>query len=102
MSSAVEYDYVVVGAGTAGRVRAARLSEDAVYRVLPVRAGGPGAPEATLLALPWPRSLPGVRAHEGLRVAGASTRWALREDSRATLRVIDEPAADSVSPKGAW
>jgi choline dehydrogenase-like flavoprotein len=44
-----EFDYIIVGAGSAGRVLAARLSQDPNLRVALVEAGGPDdAPEISM------------------------------------------------------
>src|SRR4030095_1747152 len=49
MNARQEFDYIIVGAGSAGCVLAARLSQDPNVRVALVEAGGPDdAPEISM------------------------------------------------------
>ncbi|WP_440066813.1 GMC family oxidoreductase [Streptosporangium sp. OZ121] len=68
----MEYDYVVVGAGTAGSVLAARLSEDAGARVVLLEAGGTGPSEFVSDPPAWPRLL------------GTSRDWGERTTDQAS------------------
>jgi len=52
-----EYDYIVVGGGTAGCVVAARLTQDAGARVLLLEAGGSARTRAMTVPNAWPGNL---------------------------------------------
>jgi choline dehydrogenase-like flavoprotein len=86
-----DYDIVVVGAGTAGCILAARLSEDPATRVLLVEAGPVDASERVTRTTAWPF------------LRGSDLDWAFRTEPQAQTggHVHDIPRGRVVGGTGA-
>src|ERR1700759_4238892 len=72
--AALEADFVVVGAGSAGCVMAARLSEDPATKVVLLEAGGPDTN-------PWIHIPPGL----GNNLANAKVNWCYETEADAGI-----------------
>ncbi|HKT03139.1 MAG TPA: choline dehydrogenase [Rugosimonospora sp.] len=92
MSTGAEFDYIVVGAGPAGCVLAARLSEDPGVRVLLVEAGGP----ARGLSVSMPAALPFAYQRTALQ-------WGYTSGPEPHLdgRTLDEKAGRAIGGSSA-
>jgi choline dehydrogenase len=84
-----EFDYIVVGAGTAGCVLAARLSEDPGTRVLLLEAGSAERTRAMIVPDAWPELL------------GTAADWADFTSAQADAGPVAYPRGRAVGGSGA-
>jgi choline dehydrogenase len=84
-----EFDYVVAGAGTAGCVVAARLSQDGSVRVLLLEAGGPQRTRAMTVPAAWPDNL------------GSAADWANTTTGQAEAGPVAFPRGRGLGGSGA-
>jgi choline dehydrogenase len=59
------YDFIIIGAGSAGSVLAERLSKDPAHRVLVLEAGGPGTHPDVFIPHRWPQLMSVAEADWG-------------------------------------
>ena len=84
-----EFDYIIVGAGTAGCVLAARLSEDPAARVLLLEAGGAERTRAMTVPDAWPDLL------------GTTADWADITSAQADAGPVPYPRGRALGGSGA-
>jgi choline dehydrogenase len=84
-----EYDYVVVGAGTAGCAVAARLCEDSAAQVLLIEAGRPDRTRGMTVPNAWPENL------------GTDADWANVTTAQADAGPVSYPRGRAVGGSGA-
>ena len=84
-----EFDYIIVGAGTAGCVLAARLSEDPGARVLLLEAGSSGRTRAMTVPDAWPELL------------GTAADWADVTTAQADAGPVPYPRGRALGGSGA-
>ena len=84
-----EFDYIIVGAGTAGCVLAARLSQDPGTRVLLLEAGGAERTRAMTVPDAWPQLL------------GTAADWADITSAQADAGPVPYPRGRALGGSGA-
>ena len=84
-----EFDYIIVGAGTAGCVLAARLSEDASSEVLLLEAGSAARTRAMTVPSAWPELL------------GSAADWADVTTTQADAGPMPYPRGKTLGGSGA-
>lgn len=84
-----EYDYIVVGAGTAGCAVAARLSEDPAAQVLLLEAGGEARTRGMTVPNAWPENL------------GTAADWANVTTAQADAGELSYPRGRALGGSGA-